>query len=415
MGIHKNAGAAKASRLPRLTIETLSHPIGTLSWNQSGQCLIAQRIKYMRQRINKKTIVLILMNVCVFIALWFSLECICNILYRHANARQDAIKDDLFSLLDSRNYEKDADLLFKLKPSASFFGKYRLEYVTDAQGWRTGINKKYNNALEQETRKIIVLGDSTTFGVGVAFEDAYSAVLERMINKSTNQRFCVLNYGVPGFTSFQCKKLLEKKLSSLKPYLVVCYIGANDSAPVIQYSDEEYWKFINTVNRSAIYRILQRSSVYNLLCFWKFRIKMAIIKEAISHLPQNKDWFSISLPDILLALKHQGNKLTPAIFKKQRVSPQEFQENLQSMRELAQRYNTLFIYIPCVWRTKREKLIYRKDYLNGTYLDIIQEFRKYGVNDILLDTVHLSKKGHYLIAKMIFDSLNDLSADSKQP
>jgi len=54
--------------------------------------------------------------------------------------------------------------------------------------------------LEESPMRTVVLGDSLTYGVGIAAEDTDAAVLERLVRDRT-PRARVYNLGVPGYQS----------------------------------------------------------------------------------------------------------------------------------------------------------------------------------------------------------------------
>ncbi len=74
-----------------------------------------------------------------------------------------------------------------------------------------------------DTLRIVTLGDSSTFGMGVCSRDSYPAVLERLLPESE-----VLNFGVVGFSAFQGEKLLAGRALAYRPALILAAFGAVD-------------------------------------------------------------------------------------------------------------------------------------------------------------------------------------------
>ncbi|MBU0759049.1 MAG: SGNH/GDSL hydrolase family protein, partial [Candidatus Omnitrophica bacterium] len=312
--------------------------------------------------------------------------------------------DDLFSLLDGREYQKDNNLLFKLKPDISFSWAYDILHKTGPEGWRKRSDKSKANELGKDTLKIIAVGDSCTFGLGCPSFKTYTAILENLINSSTRYKAKVYNYGVPGYTSFQCRKLLEEVMPVLEPYAVICYIGANDGARALEYSDKEYYEILQANNKSFIFRLIKNSKVFNLLKTLRYRRQISEIKKAIGQLSQNVDWFSFSFPDLVDKFEERGVRLPSNIFNKKRVSLEEFRENIKSMKQLTQNYDAFFVYVPNVWNNGKS-YSYAEDYLIFDFLDVMTQIKKYRIEDVYIDSVHLSEKGHSVIAGMIFDRL----------
>lgn len=79
--------------------------------------------------------------------------------------------------------------------------------------------------------RIAALGDSTCFGWEVLEEDTYPRQLERLLNqnrKPDRGAVEVLNFGVPGYTSFSGKQLLDDVVWDFKPDMVLVGYGFND-------------------------------------------------------------------------------------------------------------------------------------------------------------------------------------------
>lgn len=79
------------------------------------------------------------------------------------------------------------------------------------------------------TMRIIALGDSLTYGYGIAVKDTYPSVLEKELTKSF--RIEVLNLGVSGAQSEDIYAILTKHFPVLKPDLVFYGVCVNDFLP----------------------------------------------------------------------------------------------------------------------------------------------------------------------------------------
>jgi lysophospholipase L1-like esterase len=87
--------------------------------------------------------------------------------------------------------------------------------------------------------RVLALGDSTTFGLGVNDEETWPAVLERMLREKTGRDVQVLNAGVPGYSAFQGLRYLREQGLSVHPDLVVATFGFNDADSWSARSDIE--------------------------------------------------------------------------------------------------------------------------------------------------------------------------------
>lgn len=106
--------------------------------------------------------------------------------------------------------------------------------------------------------RIIVLGDSTTFGFGVAGENTYSDLLERFLNgKSNANQFEVLNFGVGGYSTQDEELVLEFKGLSWNPDLVIIGYSLNDPEtdpiqPLDSYFQKpSWWQYSNILRLIA--------------------------------------------------------------------------------------------------------------------------------------------------------------------
>jgi len=109
--------------------------------------------------------------------------------------------------------------------------------------------------------RIAVVGDSFTYGNGIAADDRYTAVMQRMLPA----RFEVLNFGVPGNNTPEHGRLIADRLGAVAPDFILLQWFVNDvefdtkSRPHLDrlaWSGEahEWW--------------LQQSAAYTLLNSW---------------------------------------------------------------------------------------------------------------------------------------------------
>lgn len=110
-------------------------------------------------------------------------------------------------------------------PIPNFESKDKLVKI-NSKGFR---DHEYHEEKRENTLRIIVLGDSFTFGVGVTLENAYPKQLEKMLNKKSSSRPVeILNMGVPGYNTYQELILLKEVGLNYKPDLVIVGFVLND-------------------------------------------------------------------------------------------------------------------------------------------------------------------------------------------
>jgi lysophospholipase L1-like esterase len=128
--------------------------------------------------------------------------------------------------------ERDPNLFWRMKAGALQPG---MSERISRQGFR---GRDFETAKPAGTRRILFLGDSNTFGIGVDVEETFSSLLEPWLNGS-GTRYETINLGVPGYSVYQMARLLELQGLALSPDLVVVYAGAwNDFTPAIGHDDE---------------------------------------------------------------------------------------------------------------------------------------------------------------------------------
>jgi len=88
---------------------------------------------------------------------------------------------------------------------------------------------EYNINKSNNTFRIIILGDSFTFGLGVELKDTYAKVLEKKLNKlSKKTKYEVINFGTIGYNAKQEVELFKLKGIKYNPDLIIIGFLDND-------------------------------------------------------------------------------------------------------------------------------------------------------------------------------------------
>jgi lysophospholipase L1-like esterase len=83
--------------------------------------------------------------------------------------------------------------------------------------------------------RVAVLGDSTAFGWGVEPGARYSQILEDKLNAlGTDTKFEVMNFGIPGYTSYHGRAVFDHYAIKYSPDMVIFTFGANDGKMISQ-------------------------------------------------------------------------------------------------------------------------------------------------------------------------------------
>jgi lysophospholipase L1-like esterase len=152
--------------------------------------------------------------------------------------------------------ESDPDLFWRMKPG------YRSSFIYVNQQGFSGPEIRPRQPNEY---RILFLGDSTPLGLGLAKStDSFVWQVRALLQKKmTDRQIVVINGSVAGYTSWQCRRVLELKGEELKPDLVITYFGNNDPSYNGYLSDRELSDM--TKRSSRLNKLLGRSYGYQLL------------------------------------------------------------------------------------------------------------------------------------------------------
>lgn len=240
-------------------------------------------------------------------------------------------------------FRPDADLFWTLAPGLDvpFLGE---RVVTNQLGLRS---PEVAPRREGEYR-ILSLGESSTFGSGVAGEETYTALLARLLEeRGVAERVTAINAGVPAWTSFQSLRYLEQRGLALDPDLVILYHEVNDYLPssvrdssqneigVLQ-TDRERW----ASRRGLLAWLSDRSELVRFLRLRLARMEIDRFDTAAFTNPVAE----IGLPRIGIPprlVRTDGDRVRGAGIKEKaltpRVSPDERRENLAAFRDVTAR------------------------------------------------------------------------------
>lgn len=98
----------------------------------------------------------------------------------------------------------------------------------NGQGFRQNDDVALNK--QPNTIRIVGLGDSIAFGYGLEENKIYLRRLEGMLNKSSSQKYEVVNVAVSGYNTFQERKRLEEDVLKFQPDIIVLGFVLNDIA-----------------------------------------------------------------------------------------------------------------------------------------------------------------------------------------
>ncbi len=136
--------------------------------------------------------------------------------------------------------------------------------ITRSFDQKGGLKADTEQRLAADMTKVLFLGDSITYGYGIGTEDTFVEIADRMIPD-----MACINLGVPGYSSYQALKMLEKYGREIEPDIVIAAFNYNDRRYVLfpgNIDSDEKFRAIMLQNRyDRISRFLSRFGMYRLM------------------------------------------------------------------------------------------------------------------------------------------------------
>jgi len=149
----------------------------------------------------------------------------------------------------------DVNRRYKLRPhfTGMTFGH---PYTINSMGFR---DYEYNLLVKgEDVYRVICVGDSFTFGVGLGLEDTYPKQLERLLQwKYPDKKLQVVNCGVPSYNTVREYEFIVHEALTYKPDLIIVGYVFNDSEYTVTFTSPRN-KFINSLKD-----VMQRFRVYD--------------------------------------------------------------------------------------------------------------------------------------------------------
>lgn len=277
---------------------------------------------------------------------------------------------------ESGVYIRDPLLFWKFRRSQRFkiLNSSPSEYTINSRGLR---GREFTIKPKEGVIRIICLGDSITFGLGVNHEDAYPQELENLLNTGMSpQKFEVINAGILGHSSLQGLRFLKKEILNYHPGIItVCY-GQNDFD----------WPFpINKVDKQIQ---IQPSLIVRLQNF----INISKVYQLLSKV----------LLTVRLKIDNSGQIFSYALHS-QRVSEEDMADNLSEMIDTAEANGIILLLINATGGRAAEVIEFTANKKSVPFVNagIIKERDRH----LLIDGCHPNHEGHKVIAGLIYEKL----------
>ncbi len=321
--------------------------------------------------------------------------------------------ESIFYAWFSTIFTSDDKIIFKLKANSRFrlnlLGKKSVYYRINSYGCR-GEEFKFEANKDNLEKRVLLLGDSWTFGFQVVEEETYVYKLKELLSFYYNRKYkvFVINAGCPGYSSTQGLYYLKEIINFYKPDWIIIQLGRNDKNYSNRTDREE---ICSPFLVRKIRNFLRKNTFNNLLMKIYFRIRYKTLKRLSNRFPNEFDGHSVDIDKVINLCQKKGIKVPILLSRyKRRVSPEEFRDNCQEIKRISSFYNARVIFIPPFVLVDGNKLMFDKDYFYGEpYINPFEEFYKEGIKNVFMDKVlHLKPKGHSIVANLLFKKMTEL-------
>jgi len=294
--------------------------------------------------------------------------------------------DRMFMVVTPEFFQDDEVLFWRLRKN--------LDVEPQHLGDRTdglGLRNLETPGPKGDAQRIVCLGDSCTYGLGVRIEEAWPNLLD------AESAFDVVNAGVPGYTTYQAVRQWETLVASLEPDVVVIEFGNNDLAPWPSVEGGE-WVYATDRERSRHVAFHAAPPFGSRLIQWL---------AGLVWLPRPE--------------RHAATApVAVRIASRPRVPPDEFRENLAYLATRAPRA-VLLVWpqrvqiegrqAPAVvqHRLREYQAAIREVAESGdhTLIDVVDLFERSGLpaSALYVDEVHASPRGCRIVADAVAEAL----------
>lgn len=238
--------------------------------------------------------------------------------------------------------------------------------------------------------RILVVGDSSTEGVGVNVGWRYSDLLGRKLDASfPNRKVTVINAGIAGYTSFSIVRFYETKLSKYDPDALIIAINNDCSRDSICSKDR-----VPSIGMLPVFNVLYQSELYLLLRKVTNRYKVKMLDQQLEIArKRNPNAGKLAVPPedvkenylkLINALKAKGGDTIVVVMPRRQKHWRrmgDLQTYIKLKKQIADEAGTLYVNFFDEWKDKTDA----------------------DENQLFIDDLHPSEKGNALIGERLYE------------
>lgn len=343
---------------------------------------------------NKNTINILLLIISISFC-YFILEITSAIIISNQEKQMSLVWDE--NHFPNMKYQVlDNNMMYRILPNSNFTANGKIESINSL-----GLRNQELKEKEKNEIKILILGDSVTFGTGVNSEETYPQILEELLNNNNPKyKFSVINSGVPGYNTIQESAFFEKYHKIINPNIVILSFVEND----FEIGTDSY---LNETSEKLMHMRIQGSKKTPMILPLGNQINIFLMK---------KSKFFVLLNEILAKLI---DKEEASIFTQNSIYYKDYEETKSAIQNikrisLKENYKFFIIIFPSTkykfssypnlgWVQNIKKIANEKEI---KIFDLIDYLKEYNVKKIRYDKgAHLNKKGHKIVAEKIYEIL----------
>lgn len=313
-------------------------------------------------------------------------------------------------------------------------GVFNTRFTTNSKGLR---DKEYDYRKPPGVQRILILGDSFTWGFGVNDDEIYTEILESMLDSTE-----VINFGVTGFNIAQEFLYLKKEGIKYEPDIVIVGLALNDFFDKDLLDSLRNAHFHRNINKTAT-AISEKS---NLIGTQLSNIKVYFTNNSflynfiIERINTNKKLVKLlvkfGLKDDLQGLVDLDRNLMPALNYYSPKLTRSFKKNKKTLLEIRNFLNKkgvrfIICIIPAIETINKKAFkhsiaytkfeekdfnlekpyIILKNFCESNHIEFINPYITFkkkqaeSNNLYLKNDMHFSKFGHKLLAQEIYKFL----------